>query len=85
MSFMKKRLNEDAKPLDPNIGYFLISVNSTPVIRRSVSSSQKTDVSVELAQMASQLWKLFTVACSLSLEFCSDKDSNREIIVNFTR
>ncbi len=85
MSFFKKRHNEDAKPADPITGYFLISVNSTPVIKRPVSSSQKTDVSVELAQMSSQLWKLFNVACSLSLEFCSNSDNSRDIIVNFTR
>ena len=85
MSPFKKRPKEDANPVDPNIGYFLISVNSTPVIRRPVSSSQKTDASVELAQMASQLWKLFGVACSLSLEFCSQSSDKRDIIVNFTR
>lgn len=85
MSILKTRPKEDAKPIDPPIGYFLICVNSSPVIRRSVSASQKTDVSVELAQMASQLWKLFGVACSLSLEFCSDSDNSRDIIVNFTR
>lgn len=85
MSILKKRPKEDAKLLDPNIGYFLISVNSTPVIRRLVSASQKDDVSVEMAQMASNIWKLFGVACSLTLEFCSDGDSNRDIIVNFIR
>ena len=85
MSIIKKRLKEDAKPVDPNIGYFLISVNSTPVIQRPVSASQKTDVSVELAQMSSQLWKLFGVACSLTLEYCSNIDKNRDILVNFTR
>lgn len=85
MLLSKKRHKEDAKPADPIVGYFLVSVNSTPVIRRPVTSSQKTDVSVELTQMASQLWKLFGVACSLSLEFCSDSDKSRDIIVNFTR
>lgn len=85
MSFLKKRPKEVAKSVDPITGYLLISVNSTPVIKRPVSLSQKSDVSVELAQMASQLWKLFGVACSLSLEFCSDSDNSRDIIVNFTR
>ena len=85
MSFIKKRLKDDANPIDPNVGYFLISVNSTPVVKRLVTSSQKSDVSVELAQMASQLWKLFDVACSLSLEFCSNANNTRDIIVNFTR
>lgn len=85
MSILKKRLKEDAKPLDPIIGYFLISVNSTPVIRRTVSASQKTDTSVELAQLASQLWKLFGVACSLTLQYYSDSSNNSEILVNFTR
>lgn len=85
MSLLKKRPKNDAKPADPIVGYLLISVNSTPVLKRPVSSSQKTDVSVELTQMASQLWKLFGVACSLSLEFCSDTDNSRDIIVNFTR
>lgn len=85
MSFFKKRHKEDAKAPDPIIGYLLISVNSTPVIKRPVSAGQKSDVSVELAQMASQLWKLFSVACSLSLEFCSDTNNSRDIIVNFTR
>lgn len=85
MSFFKKRRMEDAKPTDPIIGYLLISVNSTPVLKRPVSLSQKTDVSVELTQMSSQLWKLFGVACSLSLEFCGDTDNSRDIIVNFTR
>lgn len=85
MSFFKKRLKEDAKPSDPIIGYLQISVNSTPVIRRPVSSSQKSDTSVELAQMASQLWKLFGVACSLTLEYCSDSGDTCDILVNFTR
>ena len=85
MSFLKKRPKDDAEPLDPCLGYFLISVNSTPVIRRSVTASQKTDVSVELAQLASQLWKLFGVAFSLTLEFCSNSNDNRDILVNFTR
>lgn len=85
MSFIKKRPKEDAKPADPIVGYLLISVNSTPVLKRPVSSSQKTDVSVELTQMSSQLWKLFGVAFSLSLEFCSNTDNSRDIIVNFTR
>lgn len=85
MSIFKKRPKDDAKPTDPVTGYLLISVNSTPVIRRPVSASQKSDVSVELAQLASQLWKLFSVACSLTLEYCSDSGDNREILVNFTR
>lgn len=85
MLHFKKRPKEGAKPADPITGYLLISVNSTPVIKRHVSASQKSDVSVELTQMASQLWKLFGVACSLSLEFCRDSDNSRDIIVNFTR
>ena len=85
MSFLKKRPKLDAKTADPNIGHLVILVNSTPVIKRPVSASQKSDVSVELAQMSSQLWKLFGVACSLSLEFWSDSDNSRDIIVNFTR
>ena len=85
MSFIKKRLKDDANPIDPITGYLLICVNSTPVVKRSVTSSQKSDVSVELAQMASQLWKLFSVACSLSLEYCSNTNDTRDIIVNFTR
>lgn len=85
MSLFKKRPKEDVKPLDPIIGYLQISVNSTPVIRRPVTASQKSDTSVELAQMASQLWKLFGVACSLTLEYCSDSGDNRDILVNFTR
>lgn len=85
MSILKMRPNRDAKPVDPIIGYLLVNVNSTPVIQRSVTANQKSDVSVELAQMASQLWKLFSVAHTLSLEFCSHNSDKRDIIVNFTR
>lgn len=85
MSLLKKRPKVDAKPLDPITGYLQISVNSTPVIRRPVTACQKSDTSVELAQMASQLWKLFGVACSLTLEYCSDSGETRDILVNFTR
>lgn len=85
MSILKTCQKKDAKSVDPIIGYLLISVNSTPVIQRSVTASQKSDVSVELAQMASQLWKLFSVAHTLSLEFCSHSRDERDIIVNFTR
>ena len=85
MSLFKNRPKEDAKSADPIIGYLLLNVNSTPVIKRPVSQSLKTDVTVELTQMASQIWKLFGVACSLSLEFCSTTDDSRDFIVNFTR
>ena len=85
MSFLKKRPKDDAKPAEPNVGYLVILVNSTLVIQRPVSKIQKSDVTVELTQMASQLWKLFGDACSLSLEFWSDSDNSRDIIVNFTR
>lgn len=85
MSILKMRPKKDAKPVDPIIGNLLINVNSTPVIQRPVTASQKSDASVELAQMASQLWKLFSVAYTLSLEFCSHSSDKRDIIVNFTR
>lgn len=87
MSFLisEKRPKEDAKPVDPIIGYLQICVNSTPVVRRFVTSSQKFAVLVELAHTACELWKLFGVACSLSLEFCKLSDDNRDVVLNFTR
>ena len=85
MSLLTKHPKVDAKPADPIIGYLLVSVNSTPVIKRPVTQSQKSDVSVELTQMLSQLWKLFGVACSLTLEFCSNSSNNKDKIVNFNR
>ena len=85
ISITKKRPQDDSKPIDPIIGYMLVSVNHTPVIKRSVTASQKSDVSVELTQMVAQLWKLFGAAFSLTLEFCSENSADRDIIVYFTR
>ncbi len=85
ISISKKRPKEDAKPVDPIIGYMLVSVNSTPVIKRPVTASQKSDVSVELAHLSCQLWKLFGIACSLTFEFCSNSSDDRDVILNFKR
>ena len=85
MSSSKSFLNNDVKTSDPIIGHLLICVNSSPVLRRSVTASQKTDVSTELAQLTSQLWKVFDAASSITLEFCSHSCDKRDIIVNFTR
>ena len=85
MSIPIERQQSDAKPVNPIIGDLLISVNHMPVIRRSVSENQKTDATVELAQIASQLWKLFDAAASLTLEFCSKSPVKNDIIVFFTR
>lgn len=86
MSILKKCPSKDAKSVsDPPIGYMLISVNSTPVIKRPVTQSQKSDSSVELAHLACQLWKLFGVACSLTFEFCSESCDKKDVILNFKR
>lgn len=87
MSVLKMRPKKDAKSVtNPIVGYVEIAINGSPVIRRSVTSPEKENTTIELSQMVSQMWKLFNAAFEAALYFApEDKNSDVETIVKFTR
>lgn len=85
MSILKMRPKKDAKLVNPIIGYLQINVNATPIIKRSVTASEKDNVVAELTTMSAQMWKMFNIASALSLAFCKEDKTDCEVIVKFTR
>lgn len=85
MSILKMRPKKDAKPINPIIGYLQIDVNTSPIIRRPVTASEKDNVVTELTTMSAQMWKMFNIASSLSLAFCKEDKTDCDVIVKFIR
>lgn len=85
MSILKMRPKKDAKPINPIIGYLEVNVNGTPIIRRPVTASEKDDSTTELVTMSAQMWKMFNVAHSVSLDFCGEDEGTCKTIVKFER
>lgn len=85
MSILKMRPKKDANSINSIVGYLEVNANGTPIIRRPVTASEKDNAIAELVTMSAQMWKMFNVAHSLSLDFCAEDSSTCKTIVKFER